>query len=251
MLNIIISNMKILFIFLPIASLFFWSCNSNPKPTVVYPSDSTDQVTEQKLIVDTTLVLMGELPVYFENTDYLLFPIGPIRVYSRGNNKIYFGSGSSDDNSFSIGYLSGTTFTGSLDNVMIQHLDSTEFRPITDQVLKIKSFRFLESIRKRTKQQLVVMTVIDRDTNNDGKLTDDDIESLYVSKLNGKSFKKLSSELQELLDWKIIKINERLYFRTIEDIDKNGEFNKKDKIHHFYVELKNEEFNVVEYDPLI
>lgn len=243
--------MKTLYIFSISFSLLFWSCISDPKPTVVYPKDSTNKVGEQPLIVDTTLVLTGELPVYFDSTDYLLFPIGPIRVYSRGDNKIYYGSGSSGDKSFSIGYLSGTTYTGNLDNVMIQHLDSTDFRPITDKVIKITSFRFLESIRKRTKQQLVVMTVIDIDSNNDGKLTSEDIESLYVSNLNGKNLKKLSIELQELLDWKILGINKRLYFRTLEDIDKNGEFNKKDKIHHFYVELENEEFNVIEYDPLI
>ncbi|MEQ9218259.1 MAG: hypothetical protein RLO17_09470 [Cyclobacteriaceae bacterium] len=240
--------MKILSLSAAAIALVLGSCDSDPKQTVVYPTDSTGQVVEKQLIVDTTLVLMGELPVYFDSTDYLLFPIGPIRVYSRGSNKIYFGSGSSSDKSFSIGYLSGTTFTGNLDNIMVQHLDSSNFRPITKEVVKIRSFRFLESLRKRTKQQLVVMTVTDRDTNNDGKLNDDDIESLFISHLSGKNLKKLSNELHELLDWKILSINKRLYFRTLEDIDKNGEFNKKDRIHHFFVELENNEFNVIEYN---
>ena len=97
---------------------------------------------------------------------------------------------------------------------------------------------------------MVVMTVTDRDTNNDGKLTDGDIESLYLSHLNGRKFKKLTFDLQELLDWKILSVNKRLYFRTLEDIDKNGEFNKKDQIHHFYVDLNDPEFEVIEYDPL-
>jgi hypothetical protein len=242
--------MKLLQALILLSILASWSCGTDPKPTVVYPSDSTKLLAEQQLIVDTTLVLTGELPVYFDSTEYLLFPIGPIRIYSRGSKKIYFGSGSSGDNSFSIGYLSGTTFTGNLDNVRIQHLDSANFRPITKQSLKIRSFQFLESIRKKTNLQLVVMEVTDKDTNNDGKLTDDDVESLYISHLNGKKFKKLSKDYQELLDWKILTVNKRLYFRTLEDIDKNGEFNKKDKIHHYYVKLEELETKPVEYDPL-
>ncbi|KYG79139.1 hypothetical protein [Roseivirga echinicomitans] len=229
-------------------SLLFWSCDT--KPTVVYPTDDNGQVGEQALIVDSTLVLTGDLPVYFDSTDYLLFPIGEIRVSSRAGSKLYLGSGGSGDFSFSSGYLSGSSYTGSLSKIMIQHLDSSNFRPITEQHLKIRSFQFLESIRKKTGQQLVVMTVTDRDTNNDGKLTNDDIESLYLSHLSGQNFKKLTFELQELLDWKILIVNKRLYFRTLEDIDKNGEFDKKDKIHHFLIDLTDPDFKVVEYNSL-
>jgi len=242
--------MKIYFPLSAIVLFYLCSCGSEPRQTLVYPNDSTAQAAEQPLIIDTTLVLTGELPIYFDSTNYLLFPIGALRAYSRGGKKIYFGSGSSGDKSFSIGFLSGKTFTGNLDNIMIQHLDSSNFRPITNEVVKIRSFRFLESIRRQTKQQLVVMTVSDRDTNNDRKLNKDDVESLYIAQLNGQKSKKLSPEFHELLDWKILKINKRLYFRTLEDIDKNGEFNKKDKIHHYFVELENGEFDVVSYDPV-
>lgn len=231
-------------------SFLLWSCGAKPKPTVVYPTDANGQVGEQTLIIDSTLVLTGDLPVYFDSTDYLLFPIGEIRVSSRAGSKLYLGSGSSGDLSFSTGYLSGSSYTGRLSKIMIQHLDSSNFRPITEQQLKIRSFQFLESMRKKTGQQLVVMTVTDRDTNNDGELTNDDIESLYISHLSGQNFKKLSLELQELLDWRILIINKRLYFRTLEDIDKNGEFDKKDKIHHFFVDLTHPDFKVIEYNPL-
>ncbi|WP_323758434.1 hypothetical protein [Roseivirga sp.] len=229
-------------------SLLFWSCGT--KPTVAYPTDDNGQVGEQALIVDSTLVLTGDLPVYFDSTDYLLFPIGEIQVSSNAGSKLYLGSGSSRDFSFSTGYLSGSSYTGSLSKIMIQHLDSSNFRPITEQQLKIRSFQFLESIHKKTGQQLVVMTVTDRDTNNDGKLTNDDIESLYISHLSGQNFKKLTLELQELLDWRILIVNKRLYFRTLEDIDKNGEFDKKDKIHHFFIDLTHPDFKVFEYNPL-
>tara|TARA_A100000171_G_C2132361_1_gene147604 strand:+ start:1391 stop:2119 length:729 start_codon:yes stop_codon:yes gene_type:complete len=230
--------------------LLCWSCDTKPKPAVVYSADTNGQASEQPPMVDTTLVLIGDLPLHFDSTDYLLFPIGEIRVSNRPGGKLYLGSGSSGDISFTASYFSGSSFTGNLDNVMVQHLDSTNFRPITDKTLKIRNFQFLEATRKKTDQQLVVMTITDRDTNKDGVLNDDDIESLYLASLNGNTFIKLTFELQELLDWKVLNINNRLYFRTLEDIDKNGEFDNKDKVHHFFVDLTHPDFKVVEYNPL-
>ncbi|HCX25072.1 MAG: hypothetical protein CMB80_06450 [Flammeovirgaceae bacterium] len=233
-----------------IALTFFSSCRQEPKPTLVYPTDSTSQVEEQVLVKDTTLILTGELPIYFDSTNHLLFPIGPIKLTQR-SSKIYFGSGSSGNSSFSIGYLSGNTFSGDLDNVMIQHLDSSTFRPLFEKEIKIRSFQFLKSIRKLTKQNWIVLSITDRDTNNDGKLDDEDIESLYVSDINGTNKVKLTPEFHELLDWQVLDVNKRLYFRTIEDSDRNGKFDKQDIIHHFYLQLDNLNDGVKEYFPLL
>lgn len=226
--------------------LLLWSCSTEQKPSVVYTEEGTEDLAEQGLLKDTTLVLTGELPIYFDSTDYILFPIGPLEVSS--HSKLDYGANGAI--SLTMGYLNGTTYTGNLDNIMIQHLDSTGYRPLTDQPLKIRSFRFLESIRKSTGLSTLVMTVSDRDTNRDGKLNEKDIESLYLSQLNGKGLKKLTPAFHELLDMRVLSINKKLYFRTLEDIDKNGRFNSKDKIHHFYVSLDNRQFNVIEYDPL-
>ena len=227
----------------------FCSCRQEPKPTLVYPADTTSQVQEQVLIKDTTLILTGELPIYFDSTEYLLFPIGPIKLSQR-SSKIYFGSGSSGNSSFSIGYLSGNTFSGDLDNVMIQHIDSSTFRPLFENEIKIRSLQFLKSIRKITKENWIVLSITDRDTNNDGKLDDEDIESLHASFINGKNMVKLTPEFHELLDWKVLEMNKRLYFRTIEDSDRNGNFDKQDIIHHFYYQLDKLDQEVKEYFPL-
>ena len=68
--------------------------------------------------------------------------------------------------------------------------------------------------------------------------------------LNGTNFTKLSDDLQELLDWNIVEVQNRLYFRTIEDINKNGAFDKKDTVHYFYVNLLDKEWKVEEYMPI-
>ncbi|MDR1089506.1 MAG: hypothetical protein LBL79_00380 [Prevotella sp.] len=42
----------------------------------------------------------------------------------------------------------------------------------------------------------------------------------------------------------------RYYFRTVEDSNNDGFFDIKDKIHHYYIEFKDQGYRVVEYDPL-
>lgn len=230
-------------------SLALLSCGSESKPTIVYPN-LTNNNEEEPTALDTTLLLNGELPIHFKKTDYLLFPIGPIKVSTRSLTKLYSGSASNGDLSFNMGYLSEYSYSGDFDNLKIQHLDSSNFRPITNQKLKIRSLEFLESIQKEAGLNLIVMRVTDNDTNNDGELNNDDVESLYLSHMSGKKFKKLTVDDQELLDWRVIDVNGRLYFRTLEDIDKNGKFDVQDKIHHYYVVLESPTFDVVEYTPL-
>ena len=230
-------------------SLALWSCGNESKPTIVYPNEAKND-EKVPTALDTTLFLNGELPIHFKKTDYLLFPIGPIKVSTRGLTKLYSGSASNGDLSFNIGYLSGSSYSGDLDNLKIQHLDSSNFRPITNQKLKIRSLELLESIQKEAGLNIIVMRITDYDTNNDGELNNEDVESLYLSHISGKNFKKLTIDYHELLDWRVLEVNKKVYFRTLEDIDRNGEFNKKDKIHHYYVSLENEAFDIVEYFPL-
>ena len=78
----------------------------------------------------------------------------------------------------------------------------------------------------------------------------DDIKNLYISDINGKNFTKLSAEFQELIDWNTIESQNRLYFRTIEDINKNGAFDKDDKVHHHFVDLLSKDWKVQEYNPI-
>jgi hypothetical protein len=88
------------------------------------------------------------------------------------------------------------------------------------------------------------------DSNKDGKLDSNDIKDLYISTIDGSNFKKLSVEFQEFIDWNVIDSQNRLYFRTIEDINKNGAFDKDDKVHYQYVDLLDKELKVVEYNPI-
>jgi len=74
------------------------------------------------------------------------------------------------------------------------------------------------------------------------------LRSLYLSKIDGEDFEKITPEFQELIDYKIIKTQNRLYFRTIEDVDKDGEFDNEDKLHYFYIDFDDKKLKAKEYN---
>ncbi|MCF6359175.1 MAG: hypothetical protein L3J29_00250 [Cyclobacteriaceae bacterium] len=216
------------------------ACTNNDKPKVVYTQDTT----AAGLIIDTTAVPMANLPIHFDSTNYLLFVVGKTQSYGR-DSKFYMGSGSSDGDSFSVGYFDGESVSGDIDNIKFQHIDSIHIRDLTTEQIKIRSFHMVHATAN-----IILLEVVDKDTNLDHKLTYEDVVSLYIANSNGTKFKKLSVDGHQLLDWELMTVADRVYFRTIEDINRNGEFDKRDAIHHYFVSLKTEDFNAVQVFPL-
>jgi len=218
---------------------FTLACTYTEKPKVVYEQDD-----ESGLLIDTTAIAMANLPIYFDSTEYMLFVIGKTQSYDRGS-KISFGSGSGDDKSYSVGYFDGESVRGDIDNIKFQHIDSIHIRELTTEQIKIRSFHLVH-----TTADVILLEVMDKDTNKDKLLNYEDVVSLYVANSNGTKFNKLSPEGHQLLDWEVSTAANRVYFRTIEDLNRNGEFDKKDAFHHYFMSLKNNDFKVVEIFPL-
>ncbi len=221
-------------------AIFAMACTNTDKPKVVYEQDTT----ATGLIIDTTAVPMANLPIHFDSTDYLIFVVGKAQSYGR-DSKFYIGSGSSNEESFSVGYFDGQSVRGDIDNIKFQHIDSVHIRELTTEQIKIRSFHLIQ-----TTANIILLEVIDKDTNKDHELTYEDVVSLYMANSNGTKFKKLSINGHQLLDWKLMTAANRVYFRTIEDVNRNGEFDSKDAFHHYFVSLKTEDFEAVEIYPL-
>lgn len=231
----------LLFIFI----ISFTACSNSDNRKVVENSENTSK--KQK---EDTSYEISDLPIHIDSTAYLIHPIGNY-VIRRGRTK-YFDSEDYEVNSSSSVSMnhSKNKITGDLSNVKFQHLDSNKLKSLTDKTLRINSMLFLRDVYKKNNKGYFVYNVIDADTNSDGKLNYNDLRSLYISNLNGTKFRKLSPNRQELNAWKIIIEANKLYFKSIEDSDKNGEFNKKDKLHYFYLDLDNENSKVIEYYPI-
>jgi hypothetical protein len=216
------------------------------KPKVIY--DATNK-SKSSVKVDSTQVAIADLPIQMEGTDYLIHPVADLRVYERGT-KARYGSSSVIDLSFTISNYGENEVTGYLQNLKFQKVDSDSIRPLTDKPALIQTATYLKAVSDRIKKQIMVYTMYDVDTNKDGKLDASDIKSLYLSEISGARFTKVSSDFQELIDWSLIESKNRLYFRTVEDTNKNGQFDKNDVVHYNYIDLNDNSWKVITYEPI-
>jgi hypothetical protein len=109
---------------------------------------------------------------------------------------------------------------------------------------------FLRDVFKKTKNGYLLYSVSDRDSNGDNELDHADLEALYISKVDGTDFKKLTKELHEFYDWSLIKGENKIYFRTLEDRNQDGELDNKDIFHYYFIEFSNDQYSMTEYNPV-
>jgi hypothetical protein len=215
------------------------------KPKVSY-KNSDKKIESQKQ--DTTKIAVSGLPIQFDLTDYLIYPIGNINSVYDGSGKIYE-SRWEDSPNYNIANYMDNEITGYLQNLKFQKIDSDSLVSLTKKPILIQSVNYLPTIAIKTRQQTLLYLLADADTNKDGKLETNDIRSLYLSDISGSRFTKISTDVQEVLDWKIIESKNRLYYRSIEDTNKNGKFDKNDKVHYNYVNLLEKDWKASEFMP--
>ncbi|MBF4518849.1 hypothetical protein IRZ71_21035 [Flavobacterium sp. ANB] len=216
------------------------------KPKVIYDASNKANVVAK---TDSTQIEVADLPIQMEGTNYLIHPVGDLRVYERGTKSRY-GSSSVSDLSFTISNLGDYEITGYLQNLKFQKVDSDSIHPLTDKPALILTATYLKPVADKTKNQIMVYTLADSDTNKDGKIDASDIKTLYLSNISGENFTKISEDFQELVDWSLIESKSRLYFRTIEDTNQNGQFDKNDVLHYNYIDLASKKWEVKSYKPI-
>lgn len=228
-----------------ITILLLTACTNGNKPKIVH----TENNEIQEFKKDATLIEISDIPIHIDSTKYLIHPIGEYKI-SKSLRKISFDSSNYDSYSFSVSNFNGTQITGNFNNLKFEHLDSDILVPLTTKNIRIQSVSFLRDLFNTTKKQILVYIVFDKDTNRDNKLNFNDIKTLYISNIDGSDFTKLTSDFQGLIDWELLEIKNRLYFRSIEDSNKNGEFDGEDKVHYQFIDLNNDTPKVIEYMPI-
>lgn len=232
-----------------IGVLVFSSCkNEKPTPKVIYENAKPKDVETLSFTTDTTAIKIADLPIAIEGTNYLIHPIGDVRVYDSYRSS--YGSSKVNQVSYTISNYNQYEITGYLDNLKFQHIDSTSVCALTTKKVQIQTATYLHSIAQKFKKQIFVYTLVDSDTNRDGKLDQNDIKSLYLSFADGTMFTKISEDYNEVIDWNVVESLNRLYFRCIEDINKNGAFDKKDKVHYHFINLLSNDWKAEEYSPI-
>lgn len=215
------------------------------KPKVSYGASNKVSVTK----ADSTQIEIADLPIQMEGTDYLIHPVGDLRVSERGS-KARYGSSSVNDVSFTISNLGEYEITGYLQNLKFQKVDSDSIRSLSEKPILILTATYLKPVADKIHNNIMVYTLTDSDTNKDGKIDTSDIKTLYLSDISGENFTKVSADLEELIDWSLLESKNRLYFRTIEDTNQNGQYDKNDVLHYNYIDLTAKKWEVRAYKPI-
>ena len=238
--------MRFNFIFGFLTVLVLVSCKEHEeeKPKVIYEETTSKAAVR----VDTTQIRIADLPVHMEGTSYLLHPVGELRVYDT-KSKMSYGSSSTSRVSYAVSNYNRFEITGFLKNIHFQHVDSVVSKPLTDKSMVIQTATYLNTFAQKTKKQILVYSISDLDTNRDRKLDSNDIRSLYISDISGDNFTKITPDFQELIDWNLMEVKNRLYIRTIQDSNKNGDFDKDDAVFYYFVDLLDPEWKLNEYKP--
>jgi hypothetical protein len=227
-------------------TVLFGSCRQEGTKIDHESVDTTSVIDDR--VKDTTKILVSELPVKFDSTDILLFTIGLVDLQERGGYS-KFSSGSYSTSEIASSHYSSDHLTGDFINIVFQDKSGNE-KKLTDKKIKIRSATFLRDTFKKTKTGYLLYSIFDRDSNGDKELNHSDLEALYISKLDGSGFKKLTKELHEFYDWSLIKGENRIYFRTLEDENKDGELNNKDKFHYYFIDFSGDNYSVAEHNPV-
>jgi hypothetical protein len=236
------------FVYIGISLLLLASCKKEEieKPKVIY---DVSKVGRELTKADSTQIKIADLPIQMQGTSYLIHPVGDLSVYEKGTKNRY-GSSSVNDLSFTISNASEYEITGYLQNLKFQKIGSDSIKALTDKPVLIQTATYLKTVSDKINKQIMVYTMMDMDTNKDGKLDVSDITTLYLSKISGDKFTKVSVDFQELIDWSLIESQNRLYFRTVEDTNKNGKFDSKDVVHYNYIDLADKDWKVESYNPI-
>jgi hypothetical protein len=204
----------------------------------------------ESLINDTTKILIAELPILFDSVEYLIHPIGLLNLEERGSRGIIksgsFSSSSYSGSEFDVSNSGEDYISGDMTNLVFENIKTREQRLLTDNV----TINYLKEIFKKTNKQYLLYSIIDIDSNHDKELNYNDIESLYISNIDGTTFTKLTKDKHEYVRGEMITSELKYYFKTIEDLNHDGQFDRYDKFHYYYIDFSNTPIKVIEYNPL-
>lgn len=246
--------MRKLFSFLAVSTFLFISCDDTRRPQVVYDDTKSDTLTVENMLEDTTKVLVAGMPIYLDSTEVLIHPIGWVDVYAEYysfRTKSSMTKNVKDSQySFSVYSNDKDHISGQMVNLIFEDMKTGTKHKLTDRAMKIFTVSYLRNVWRNTGKQYLLYSVIDKDYNRDGKLDGLDMTSYYMSNLDGTKFTKITEDYHYFDTDQLILKNNKYYFRTLEDVNKDGVFNKKDKYHYYYLDLAHDGFSPVEYFPL-
>jgi len=199
---------------------------------------------------ENSMIPVAASPVFFENTNVLIQPCGLINnngTETMDNPDFQLsGKRNQQDAEFFVEGIIENTLSGRMSNLYFDDMSTNKKRMLTDKNVYIYNVTYLRGIAEKTNKHYLMYSVYDKDTNNDGRIDEKDIVSMYVSRLDGSNFRKLTPDDHEFLGGKIILPAKRCYYTTLEHTNTT-----KEKFNYYYIDFSSDPYKVVQYVPVI
>ncbi|SNQ45137.1 hypothetical protein [Cellulophaga lytica] len=141
--------------------------------------------------------------------------------------------------------------TGNIVNLKFQAINSNKLISLSSKDILINSITFLRDTYKKTTKEILLYSVIDTDTNNDKQINQKDQSTLYISYIDGSYFKRISITNKDIIHhYKFTLDNQKLYFNTLVNTNKDNILNTQDNIYYGYIDLLSNNLNIIPYTPI-
>ncbi|APU09360.1 hypothetical protein A5M85_03385 [Cellulophaga lytica] len=141
--------------------------------------------------------------------------------------------------------------TGNIVNLKFQAINSNRLISLSSKDILINSITFLRDTYKKTTKEILLYSVIDTDTNNDKQINQKDQSTLYISYIDGSYFKRISITNKDIIHhYKFTLDNQKLYFNTLVNTNKDNTLNTQDSIYYAYIDLLSNNLNIIPYTPI-
>jgi len=261
--------MRTILIFIICCILILSSCSKEKhykKGFSVSPETETSEYNENDGISQDSVplktrpnsVLMTRYSEYRLTTIYKLNYDKKEEYYYTGSNHFYRNYsdlGHSNGNQWNYNFMPGlqavygyNLVNVSLKNVKTQKQKTLFEKPVLIKTLYIPSFTNDTLFNVPVKRDYYMISAYDEDTNADGFINLKDLRRFYVFNINGEEKENLIPENYSVISSEYDCANDFMYVFAQLDENKNGQRDETEKVHIFWIDLKNPRNNGRQYD---
>lgn len=212
------------------------ACNLNvaERDVLTEPTEASDAQAIEHTLADSNLVFIRDFPQLPDSSNYFIHYSECTLVDRKSQPWLKIGSsyGDSDD------------YNRIIKDLAFQHIDSAAMRKLTDRKILFTNFQVL-SRSKPNQSKVIIYNVLEHDSNLDGKIDNNDLNTLYISNLDGTKFTRLTPDGQHTWITEYYERPNILYQISFIDQDSNQRFSAGDTSFISYVRLDNDTFEVI------
>lgn len=219
-----------------ILSTIFIACNLNvaERDVLTVPTETSDAQAIEHTLADSNLVFIRDFPQLPDSSNYFIHYSECALRERKSQSWLKIGS--------SYGY--DDDYNRIIKDLAFQHIDSAALRKLTDRKMLFSNFHVL-SRSKTDKSEVIIYNALEHDSNLDGKINNDDFNSVYISKLDGSEFTKLTPDGHHAWMTEYYEGPNILYQISFIDQDSNHRFSDGDTSFISYIRLDNDTFEVI------